>query len=195
MNSLDVSLTLAINQGWASPYMDVFMGWLSSKTWFSIPLTLFLLLPFNRNLGKKGVKTWIALVLCIGIGDASGHAIKQLTLMQRPCQAMPAQIRMVEQPFRYGCASKPHGMPSNHSLNFFLAATMSGMLLHSWSWGLGLGMIAVLVGLSRIYLGVHFPSQVLAGAIIGGFMGSLLAWLASIWLLHQPQFSQKQDHD
>lgn len=178
MNPLDTSLVLTLNQAWAHPFLDVVFGWLSSKTWFSFPLLFCLLLVFIRqSRDKLGVKFWVAMVLAVGIGDVSGNLIKHTTLMERPCQTMPEQIRLVSQPFKHGCARKPHGMPSNHSLNFFLAATMSGILLRSWSWGLGLGILALLVAVSRVYLGVHYPSQVLAGAFLGCLLGVVLAWL------------------
>jgi 3-deoxy-D-manno-octulosonic-acid transferase len=71
-------------------------------------------------------------------------------------------------------------MPSNHALNFFLAASFLGVVLRSWKWGITFGLIAFTVALSRVYLGVHYPSQVLVGAIVG----SLLGGLAALTVLH-----------
>ena len=193
MTGLDSTLALSLNQDWASPALDVLMGWVSSKLWFSVPILLLMLPVFTRRQNRQGMRLWLAMVICIGLGDLTGNSIKHLTRMERSCQAMSQQIRLVESPFRHGCARKPHGMPSNHSLNFFLAATMTGLLLRSWAWGLGLGLLAALVAVSRIYLGAHFPSQVLAGALLGAAMGYIMAWLLQLWV--QPGDGKTASHD
>ena len=67
-------------------------------------------------------------------------------------------------------------MPSNHALNFFAAATFLGLLARRRSAWATLFTLAAAVGLSRVYLGRHYPSQVLVGAAIGVVAG-LLGWL------------------
>lgn len=66
-------------------------------------------------------------------------------------------------------------MPSNHALNYFLAASLL-LAATPWRfWRLAMPGVAILVALSRIYLGKHYPSQVLAGAAIGIALGLLAA--------------------
>jgi len=69
-------------------------------------------------------------------------------------------------------------MPSNHAVNFFAAATFVALVTPWRGWRVGLFAAAALVGLSRIYLGKHYPSQVVAGAMIGATIGWMGAWLA-----------------
>ena len=176
--SLDQELLLWVNRGWARPALDALMGWVSQKGAFSFPLVAFLGLLLTRRWGRDGLRLWGLLVLAVLLGDGLGNLLKHLTGQLRPCAELGAQVRLVDWPWAVGCSRKPLGMPSNHALNFFLAAAFLGTSLRSWAWGLALGAVAGLVALSRVYLGVHYPSQVLAGAVLGLVLGAALAALA-----------------
>ncbi len=173
---MDLNLLLAVNQGWASPALDAFFGWISQKKTFSLPLLMLILWLLWRREGRAGLRLWLLLIVCVLLGDAIGNGLKHLFGQLRPCAELPELVRLVMEPFRVGCAFKPTGMPSNHALNFFLTAAFLGVVLRSWYWGLTLGVIALLVALSRVYLGVHFPSQVLMGSGFGLLLGALAAW-------------------
>ncbi|MCF6209508.1 MAG: phosphatase PAP2 family protein [Gammaproteobacteria bacterium] len=172
---MGLDLLLAVNQGWASPVLDVFFGWISQKKTFSLPLLVLILWLLWRREGRAGLRLWLLLIVCVLLGDAIGNGLKHLFGQLRPCAELSERVRLVMEPFRVGCAFKPTGMPSNHALNFFLTAAFLGMVLRSWRWGLVLGGIAVLVALSRVYLGVHYSGQVLAGAGFGLLLGALAA--------------------
>jgi undecaprenyl-diphosphatase len=72
----------------------------------------------------------------------------------------------------------PHGdrgtlsFPSSHAVNIAAAATVLGLSYPAWSVPLAAG--AAVVGLSRVYLGLHYPSDVLGGFFIGVLIGFLL---------------------
>ncbi len=182
---MDEALFFWINQGWAGsslqsslqPWLDAFFGWVSQKPTFSHPLLLLILILLIKDWGRSGLRLWFLLVLFIGLGDVLGNFLKHLIAQPRPCADFPDTVRLVLQPFNVGCNFKPRGMPSNHALNFFLTASFLGITLRSWKWGIVFGLIAFTVALSRVYLGVHYPSQVLAGAVVGSLLGASLASL------------------
>src|SRR5689334_6122802 len=71
----------------------------------------------------------------------------------------------------------PHdpSMPSGHAMNAFAGAVLLGSIVPRARWALL--ALACAVALSRVYLGVHFPSDVLAGAALGAAIGAAVAWL------------------
>lgn len=173
--------------------LDALLGLVSSKWLFAAPLMLVLLGVLIRRFSRSGIYVWLFLVLAIGLGDGIGNILKHVLEVPRPCQALAADVRLVTEPLNYKCSSKPHGMPSNHTLNYFLLAVVFSMLMNSWRWGLGLSVLALTVGVSRIYLGMHFPSQVFAGALLGsglGFVFALIfirtAWFRRMRFMTQP---------
>ncbi len=136
---MDLEWLQVINQGWASPPLDAFFGWISQKRSFSFPLLGLILLLLWRREGRDGLRLWLLLIVCVLLGDAVGNGFKHLFAQLRPCAAHPELVRLMTEPFRVGCSSNPSGMPSNHALNFFLTATFLGVVLRSWPWGLVLG--------------------------------------------------------
>jgi undecaprenyl-diphosphatase len=171
-------LLLAINQGWASPILDALFGWVSQKEAFSLPVLLLILGLLMRRGGVAGLRLWLLLIGTILLGDFLGNQLKHLLLQFRPCMDLASAVRLVTTPFNVGCSTTPHGMPSNHALNFFVTASFLGVILRSWRWALVMGGIAALASLSRVYLGVHYPSQILVGAALGILLGSLAAYLS-----------------
>lgn len=189
---MDDALLQWINQGWAQtplqPVLDVFFSWVSQVKAFTYPLLLLILWLLIRGHGRSGWRLWLLLVVSIGLGDMIGNGLKHLIGAMRPCAEFPDTVRLVMEPFKVGCSFAPHGMPSNHALDYFVATAFLGVALRSWRWFFSIGLIAVAVATSRIYLGVHYPGQVLAGMCIGLTLGTVfalavtrLSWFAN-WL-------------
>jgi len=105
-----------------------------------------------------------------------------LTAQPRPCFEIHDMVRQPARATPGPCGDKLEAMPSNHALNFFAAAAFLTMVIRRRSWGISLFIIALLVGISRIYLGKHYPGQVLAGAAIGTSLGYLVALLGIKYL-------------
>ena len=173
-SSWDVSAFHHINQDWASPFSDYLMVALSSEvTWITVGvLWLFFGLIRRRSGSMKRALMPLAATLILTDG-ISFRLLKPFFGRPRPCYQFE-DVRLVPS----GCGSD-HGFPSNHAANGFGAATvlvLSGQSVVRYFWLIP----ACLVGLSRIYLGVHFPADVLFGAAVGCFIAGLV-W--HLWML------------
>lgn len=164
---MDTSLLLWINQGWAAPWLDPLFLLVSQRTGFALPLLGLLLVLCLARFRRDGLWLWLLLLLVIGLGDLSGNLIKHLTDQPRPCFELAELVRQPGHPAGLACGGNLEAMPSNHALNFFAMATFMWLTLRRRGLGLALFAIATLVGISRIYLGKHYPSQALAGAVLG----------------------------
>jgi len=175
---LDEYLLLFLNQTLAGSGLDIFFAWISQRLFFSVPLLLLVMVFLSWRFGKDGFKFWLLTIVFIALGDQLGALLKHLTAQLRPCAELGDVVRQVNTLFSINCSRHFNGMPSNHALNFFLFATFTGAVLRWRSWLLGFGLLATLVALSRVYLGVHYPSQIMAGALIGTSLGVGMGWLS-----------------
>ncbi len=181
---MNETLLLWINQDWAHPWLDLLFSWVSSRPAFALPLATGLLYLSHRNWGRRGLALWGFLVLTVAVGDFIGSLLKDLMAAARPCFSIPDLVRIPGRPAGSHCGPALTGWPSNHTLNFFTVAAFLTVMTRSVSWSVSLYLIAVLVGISRIYLGKHFPDQVAAGALIGLSWGFLVAGLLTqVWQL------------
>ena len=135
-----------------------------------------------RHFKRDGLKLWLMLIALVICGDQLGNALKHLTAQPRPCYDLHDIVRQPARAIPGPCGSDLDAMPSNHALNFFATATFLMVAVRIRSWGISLYIIALLVGISRVYLGKHYPSQVLAGAAIGCLLGYIAAWLGIKYL-------------
>jgi membrane-associated phospholipid phosphatase len=81
-----------------------------------------------------------------------------------------------------------YGLPSGHSQNSMALWGRMALGLKRAAWVIGLGILIFLISLSRLYLGVHFPSDVLAGWIVAGTLLALFLWLekpVAAWIVRQ----------
>jgi len=178
------SLLVWINQDLSNPLFDVFFTWLSMKAGFSLPLILLIILYIGKRYGKQG---WIfgGLIIILTIfTDLIGNTLKDLFQHARPCLEMYDLIRA---PFSENtqCETSTSGMPSNHAMNFFSVFTFISFFFPYRKVIISSFGIAALVAISRVYLGDHFPSQILVGSAIGmalglGFAGLIHKWQPSL---------------
>ncbi len=167
----DEALLLWINQGWASGWGDRLFAWISEQRTFTAPLLLAILALLAWRHGKAGLALWVVMAVMVFAGDQIGNLLKSLFEQPRPCAILAELVRQPKHLGGGSCGAMVTGTPSSHALNFWLVATFLGLALRSRPWFVAMGLIAAAVSLSRIYLGVHFPSQVALGGLVGALLG------------------------
>lgn len=170
----DTNLFLIIN-GFHSLFFDNFMLLISGKIIW-IPLYISVLYVLIKYWKKEAIWLILAFILCIVISDqfASGF-LKNTVKRLRPSSVedLSGVIHLVKGYLGGG----KYGFASSHASNSFGFAMLSSLILRRRNYAIAILTWAIVVGYSRIYLGAHYPLDVLGGATIGITAAYLCKWL------------------
>lgn len=170
LNELDQQIFLFLNS-LHTGFFDFLMWWFSDKLIW-IPFYLFLLYLLIRKYGWESVAVLLSLAILIALSDQVSGFIKDAVARYRPSNdpELYEQVRTLN-----GYFGGNYGFVSSHAANSFaLAYFLAKMLKSKASFFIPLLFVwASLVSYSRIYLGVHYPGDIIGGALLG----IALAWL------------------
>lgn len=173
--TLDASLFHWINPTLSNPVLDVLMTFASGNQFFAPVLLVASILLIWRG-GARGRICVLMLLLSLIIGDTViCNTLKQLIHRPRPFLT----LQDVHIPSGIGMTDSG-SMPSSHAANWFAGAMVLLIYYRRSVWFML--PLTLIVGFSRIYNGVHYPSDVLAGAVLGaGYAAGIVLGVDWIW--------------
>ncbi|MCK9481809.1 MAG: phosphatase PAP2 family protein [Bacteroidia bacterium] len=172
LQEIDRVLYEFLNGKLHTPFLDWLMPIITNaNTW--IPLYVGLLGYMIYRYRKLFFIPFLGLLISFGISDpVSAKIIKPIFERTRPCNETTVKSRVVGVECR-----NSFSFPSSHASNHFAIAVFMTLLIGTRKrFGLGFWMIwAGVIAYSRVYVGVHYPFDIIAGAILGSFIGLVIA--------------------
>ena len=171
----DKSLFLKLNRDMTNPFFDTVFPFIRNSS-FWVPLYMFVLVFMIHNFGKKGLVWCLVFICTVAITDVIGfQLLKENIDRLRPCEdpMFSDNVRLLLRK-----CSTTSSFVSNHAANHFGLATFAVFtfrdLFKKWIY---LAYVwAFLIAYAQVYVGVHYPLDVLGGAVLGIIVGSLTAW-------------------
>jgi undecaprenyl-diphosphatase len=175
--SLDTDLFILLNTRLTHPLLDRMMSGVTTQSnWYPVLAGAWIALIIWG--GRRGRMAAVMLVIALALSDQiTCSVLKPLVGRLRPCNALTSdQCRLLVG------ASSAKSFPSAHASNSFVMATVA-------AWGHRrlapvFFVVAALVAYSRIYVGLHYPLDAVAGAALGVLIGRITIWVVvRLWRL------------
>jgi len=170
LNNFDTILFLEINTVYTNSFFDsVFPWWREASTW--LPLYFFLLLFAVINYKQKAIPWILFFIVTAALGDQiSSGLLKNWIGRVRPCNEPALQPYL-----RFLVSYRPQSgsFTSSHATNHFAAAMYIWLTLKPVfkKWGYLFFFWAATVSYAQVYVGVHYPLDILGGCLLGCLIG------------------------
>ncbi|MFQ5441403.1 MAG: phosphatase PAP2 family protein [Thermodesulfobacteriota bacterium] len=153
----DASLFHIINRGLSNPFFDFLMPFITDKSHLVFVILAAALLVFFKG-RRRDVRGLVLVLVTVLVSDFFSSTFKNVFLRVRPCHGLEDVLLLV------GCGGS-YSMPSGHATNIFAAMVLLSTRYKKFT-PLFL-LLAAAVAYSRVYVGVHYPLDVIAGAALG----------------------------
>ena len=166
LERLDQQLFLFLNSI-NSPFWDQVMHALSGKIIW-VPLYLSILIYMGIKYKQKFLIILLFIILAATLADQSSVLVKNLVERLRPCHEPSLQglVHLVN-----GECGGKFSFVSSHATNSFDVAFLSLLFIRKGWFTISIVLWALVVGYTRIYLGVHYPGDVVCGSLLGALIG------------------------
>lgn len=168
LDTLDKTIFLALN-GSDSIWLDrVMQAITSTSTWIPVAIALLYVIIKNNNMRSTVLIVGLIALSILVADQFSSSFCKPFFARLRPSQD-PSFMHLVD--VVDGYRGGRYGFISSHAANTFAVATLLSLIMRHWGATVMLFVWSVLCSYSRIYLGVHYPGDILAGATCGVIVG------------------------
>jgi undecaprenyl-diphosphatase len=167
LQHLDQQLFLFLNSH-NSPFWDTVMYTISGRViWAPIYLAILFYLGFKYKRRFLIIVPFILIAVTLA-DQVSVQLFKNIFMRLRPCHepSLAGMVHLVK-----GECGGLYGFVSSHASNSFNVALLSLMFIKKRWYTISIITWALVIGYSRIYLGVHYPGDVICGSMVGAFIG------------------------
>lgn len=192
--AIDLALLKLINQQWRNPFFDWLMPILSSKTIIYVLIVPLLWWVWKR-FGVRHLMTVVVLIAAVGCSDVSTNLVKKSITRVRPLNSVAETYYREDGKWMQRAVEfvqtkeKGSSYPSAHSSNTMCIALLALLFWPALKkWPL---ILPLLVGYSRVYLGKHYPMDVVAGWLFGAVIAGFV-WLIWKYVFEPPLLGRLQ---